>query len=166
MMHAPPSLQTSRGARYCRICGRNDPDSWTCSDCREVARLIPQIPAPLVLIVDGSYRRNSREAGAGLILVHGSLTGDFIAFCACRFMASSSTEAERQAVIRGLRWAPGVPVHTDALNVAHEFARRGENVSWLPLGAVRVPNHQFAHRLSVEGRLAHHPGTPRRSRDR
>ena len=50
------------------------------------------------------------HGGAGLVLVRG---GEILASQACGFRASSSSDAECHAIIRGARWVPGVAIYTD-----------------------------------------------------
>jgi hypothetical protein len=147
-----PTPWRGPGHWNCGICGGDDSDAWTCSGCRSVARLIPTLPGPLYLIVDGSHMPQTKLAGAGLVLVHGSLIGDVVAHCACKFRATNANSAEYHALRRGMLWAPGVPVHTDSRYAVDVFSRRGYDVSWIPHGAIREPNHAMADRLSVVGR--------------
>lgn len=147
----------------CRICGERS-SSRTCDGCGQVAVLVEHILEPMFVIVDGSYLND--HGGAGLVLVVGSLVGDVAASCACRFHACSSAEAEFQAIVRGRRWAPGVPVYSDCEsairgtgNPANERERRRMIVRGTSTSGVhfileqhRKPNHQLAHRLSRVGR--------------
>ena len=138
-------------SQRCRICGRSCGQS-TCDSCAAVAALIPTLDVPLFCIVDGSYY--PQYSGAGLVLVAEHLTGDFIAFCACHFDARSGSEAEVQAVIRGRRWAPGVPIYTDSTTAMKQHDSKSPRALFIA-PECRDPNHSFAHRLSRQARLAH-----------
>lgn len=114
--------------------------------------------ANLVLIVDGSFvphdrgvRRSSGWGGAGLVLVRGGIRGEILASRACGFLAESSTDAERHAIIRGARWAPGVMIYTDARDLPALLGIPTLNVKFLPAQHLAAA-HDLAHRLSVEGR--------------
>lgn len=133
----------------CPICG-----DWrsptTCADCARVAALIPTLSYPLFCIVDGGWHH--QWSGAGLVLVADHLRGDFVAFCACRFDARSSSEAEIEAVRRGRLWAPGVQVFTDSFTAIRQTATKDFRACFIdPI--CREPNHSYAHRLSRQGRL-------------
>lgn len=91
------------------------------------------------------------HGGAGLVLV--TSTGVVIATRSCAFAADNSSEAERQAVIRGARWASGVTIYTDSEStcVAAASSNKALDVRFLPEAARTMP-HEIAHTLSVEGR--------------
>jgi hypothetical protein len=103
----------------------------------------------LFLIVDGSYL--NRRAGAGLVLVAGSLKGTIVAVRTCSFLAHDAYEAEYQAIVRGRRWAPNVWTYSDNLRAIATAKQRLRNVSWLR-HECRHPHHDLADRLAGEGR--------------
>jgi hypothetical protein len=129
--------------------------------------------ANLALIVDGSYRppvgrEHERRpghsyGGAGLVLVRltGKMTkirkSEVIANRACGFTASSSSEAEFQAVIRGARWAPGVTIYTDCRSTAEYLGHRELCVRYLNLAGGKWRTHDLAHLLSVQGQCRDAP---------
>lgn len=133
----------------CRICGERSTSS-TCGRCAAIAALVARIDDKLLVIVDGSF--HDGHGGAGLVLVTGSLTGVVVARCACRFHARSSAEAEFQAIVRGRRWAPGVPVYSDCLAAISGAQGGGRSAVYWIQPAQREPNHGIAHRLSRVGR--------------
>lgn len=147
--------------KLCRICGemvelarQNAGPRVTCASCAQIATLIPTWIADgerLSVIVDGSYARGL--GGAGLVLVSGSLRGEVIAHCSCVFKAAHSDEAEFQAIVRGRRWAPGVPLWSDC-DGAIRRARRDGAIATFIEDRWRKPNHDLAHDLSVQGRQA------------
>jgi hypothetical protein len=106
------------------------------------------------------------HGGAGLVLatvVVGPIVGTILAMRSCAFTVDNSSEAELQAVIRGARWAPGVPIYTDSESTcwAATSSNRDLDVRFLTEN-VRGPAHAKAHELSVEGRLrcANHAAVP------
>ncbi len=82
--------------------------------------------------------------------------GDVLAERACGFLAESSTDAERHAVIRGARWAPGVTIYTDCRELPATLGIPTITVQYLPSGQ-RPAAYAIAHRLSVEGRCRDAP---------
>jgi hypothetical protein len=147
--------------RGCRICGVR---GERCTQCDVGAQLVALHGyANLELIVDGSFvphdhgvRRSSGWGGAGLVLVRGGIHGEILAGQACGFLAASSTDAERHAIIRGARWAPGVVIHTDLRDLPSTLGIPTLNVQWLP-EVQRSTAYDLAHRLSVEGRCRDAP---------
>lgn len=145
----------------CAVCGIDGVNKRDvkCGACAEVADLCLTIVGRLFVICDGSYDDAfPGEAGAGLVLAWGNPRADFLALCACRFRAPSSTQAELGAIRRAALWAPGALVLNDCDQMVAKARRDGvRSVVWLRHGA-RKPNHHFAHRLAQEGRLAHRAG--------
>lgn len=158
-----------------------------CTECAFGAKLVAlHGTAALTLAVDGSFatslqdgadlslrdnsslssRDNSGHSlpnssvgygGAGLVLVRGA---EILAARPCGFQASSSSDAEFQAVIRGARWAPGVPIYTDARELPAKMTLVNPDliVRYLRRGGKR-PAYALAHRLSIEGRCRAAPQT-------
>jgi hypothetical protein len=96
------------------------------------------------------------HGGAGLVLatiIVGPIAGEVLATRSCAFVADNSSEAELQAVIRGARWVPGVPIYTDSESTcwAAISSNRDLDVRFLSEND-RRPAHAKAHELSVEGR--------------
>lgn len=148
--------------RGCRVCGIR---GESCAGCGVGAQIVAQHGAAgLVLIVDGSFvphekgaRRSSGWGGAGLVLTRGGIHGKVLADRACGFLAQSSTDAERHAIIRGARWAPGVEIYTDCRELPIALAEIPTlRVQYLPPGR-RSAVHARAHLLSVEGRCRDAP---------
>jgi hypothetical protein len=130
----------------CDICGcPRDDERAVCAGCRAVAELVAISSEQLHLIVDGSYKDG--RGGAGLVLVEGSVRGEVVAYCGCKYQCQSPSQAETIAVQRGQRWAPGVRTWTDS----EAALRHGEDVHFIHPD-FRQPNHALAHRLSVAGR--------------
>jgi hypothetical protein len=155
--------QQRRRDRYrgCSVCGVR---GVQCTECRRGAELVAiHGYANLSLVVDGSFVEASTDdlghGGAGLVLV---LVGndEILASRACGFRASSSSDAEFHAVIRAGRWAPGVPIYTDARDLPAKMIRVNPNlaVHYLDPNA-RKAAYGLAHRLSVEGRCREAPET-------
>lgn len=161
------SQRQRRRDRYrgCRVCGLR---GQHCAECAEGIRLVKEhAEQELCLVVDGSFvpKASDREdranghGGAGLVLVRGPVTtGEVLAARACGFDAVDSSDAEFQAVIRGARWAPGVPIYTDVNTFPGKFAEINPRLVVLHLMShERCPAHHLAHRLSVEGRCRQAP---------
>lgn len=108
---------------------------------------------PLYVVVDGSYHEDDDRGGAGLVLTQGSPEGKVIAFCASSFQCRNSVSAEYQAIVRGLRWAPGAQCMSDCLSAIQRALASGHAASFLP--SDHRTNHSYAHRLSVVGRKRH-----------
>lgn len=122
-----------------------------CAHCRKVTELVARATRRLLLIVDGSYAAG--RGGAGLVLVADHAGGMAVAECSCLFSCRGPDEAEFQAIVRGRRWAPGVPVLSDARGAIQRAHRAGMlEVRYIERGD-RAPNHNRAHNLSVEGRI-------------
>lgn len=152
------SQRQRRRDRYrgCRVCGVRGEQCLQCDAGEQLVALHGY--ANLVLVVDGSFvphdrgvRRSSGWGGAGLVLVRGGIRGEILASRACGFLAESSTDAERHAIIRGARWAPGVVIYTDARDLPTLLGIPTLACNYLPAGQ-RAAAHDLAHRLSVEGR--------------
>jgi hypothetical protein len=142
--------------RGCRICGVRGEQCLQCGGAEQLVALHGY--AHLTLVVDGSFvphdrgvRRSSGWGGAGLVLVRGGIRGEILASRACGFLAETSTDAERHAIIRGARWAPGVVIYTDQRDLPDLLGIPTLDVQYLPAGQ-RTAAHDLAHRLSVEGR--------------
>jgi len=170
------SQRARRRRRYrgCPVCGIR---GVQCVECGHGAELVAlHGPAELTLTVDGSFvpflqdvdgpsrdnsdhclRDNGGHGGAGLVLARGA---EILATRACGFHASSSSDAEYQAVIRGARWAPDVPIYTDARELPSKMVlvNPGLNVRYLGPGKRHAP-YMLAHRLSIEGRCRGAPMT-------
>lgn len=86
------------------------------------------------------------------MLVRGA---EILASRACGFLAESSSDAERHAIVRGARWAPGVAIYTDARQLP-DLKTPSLVVHYLPPER-RTAAHYLAHRLSVEGRCRDAP---------
>jgi len=145
--------------RGCRVCGLRDRQCTECDLGKELVKLHGSVN--LALFVDGSFV-GSRDGdlghgGAGLVLV---LVNEIVASRACGFRAEGSADAELHAVIRAWRWAPSVPIYTDARDLPEKVARSNPHivVSYLPFEK-RGAAHALAHRLSVEGRCREAPET-------
>lgn len=108
----------------------------------------------MVVVVDGSHG-DGDYCGAGLVLVKGGPLGEVVDSTYCVFRCSCSGEAERQAIIRGAAWAPGVVVYSDNKSVSTSSQTMNRAVRYLRHrpGWGRGKAHQLAHRLSVKGRL-------------
>lgn len=157
------SQRQRRRDRYrgCRVCGVR---GVQCTECGLGEQLVTAHgPTSLVLVVDGSFVASPQEplghggAGLVLVLVHGS---KILASRACGFRASSSSDAEFHAVIRAARWAPGVPIYTDARELPAKMARVNPGLAVHYLGPrERRDAYVLAHRLSIEGRCLAAPET-------
>lgn len=161
------SQRQRRRDRYrgCRVCGLRGEH---CAECDEGIRLVrAHAGQELSLVVDGSFvplapdraDRAIGHGGAGLVLVLGPvMTGEVLASRACGFDAVDSSDAECHAVIRGARWAPGVPIYTDVNTFPSKFAEINPKlVVHHLMSHERCPAHHLAHRLSVEGRCRQAP---------
>ena len=133
-----------------------------CTECGLGKRLVTlHGPGKLTLVVDGSFVAFSQDrgghGGAGLVLIQGD---EILASRACGFRAVSSSDAEFQAVIRAARWAPGVPIYTDARELPAKMTGVNPHlvVHYLVSGR-RGAGYALAHRLSIEGRCRLAPGT-------
>lgn len=135
----------------CRICGIAGKDF--CDDCLTIRELVSRYdPGDLLLVVDGSYQGyNGRESacGAGLVLAtaHDEAV---IATCVAEFRASNSVEAEYQAIIRGLYWAPVHAVWSNCDAAITRAVSRGIPAYFLEK-ELRDPLHHLAHRLADIG---------------
>lgn len=120
-----------------------------------------RVDAAMELALTGTVSRDvgPGHGGAGLVLA--TPTGEILASRACAFPAADSDEAERQAVIRGalwVRWARGIAIYTDSQSTwrvatsVNVVARGFNDVRYLRKHE-RGAAHEFAHQLSVEGRL-------------
>lgn len=141
--------------RGCRVCGEPG-DQKRCADCWAVSGLIGFASH---LIVDGSFlsitgeRTDSGQGygGAGLVLV--GAHGVVLASRSCGFGATSSSDAEEHAIVRGGRWAPGLRIYTDAENTAGRLRISNPKIDVRFLDrSDRGEAYRLAHRLSVEGR--------------
>jgi len=156
------SQRQRRRSRYrgCRVCGVRGEQ---CTECGLAAEIVAIYGcAHLRVVVDGSYVEPREggalgHGGAGLVLVRAE---EILASRACGFSAESSSDAERHAVIRAGRWAPGVAIYTDSRDLPDQIARSspGLAVRYLPPER-RTAAHALAHRLSVEGRCRESPET-------
>jgi len=135
-------------ARYAALRGRivTDHPDW---DAGAV-----EVELASALGVDVTVDEGPGHGGAGLVLV--GAAGTVLAARSCAFPATSSSDAEFQAVVRGARWAPGAVIHTDSESTcwATISSNRNLDVRFLP-ERDRGDAHALAHRLSVEGRLRH-----------
>lgn len=161
-----PSQRTRRRGRYrgCFVCGLRGAQ---CTECGLGSKLVALHGlTDLALVVDGSFvdplqtspQDGSGHGGAGLVLLRGK---EVLASRACGFSATSLSDAELHAAIRGARWAPGVPIYTDA----RELPAKMTLVNSTLVVHYLVPErrgvaHALAHRLSIEGRCRVAPLTP------
>lgn len=161
------SQRQRRRDRYrgCRICGMRDVECTECNLGRQLVAVHGY--ASLSLVVDGSFVESQRNdeiglghGGAGLVLIYGK---EIVASRACGFRTANSSDAELQAVIRGGRWAPGVTVYTDAIDLPIKMIRINPDlaVHYLDPKSRRAHADAYvlAHRLSVEGRCREAPET-------
>lgn len=158
-----PSQRRRRRDRYrgCRVCGVR---GIHCTECSRAAQVVKdRRGADLALVVDGSFVASSNSGslghgGAGLVLVHGE---EVLAARACGFRTESSSAAEFQAVVRGARWAPDVPIYTDVRDLPDQMAQVNRRlvVHYLDPNRRRPDAYALAHRLSVEGRCRDAPET-------
>ena len=143
--------------RGCRVCGVR---GTHCIECDLGAQIVAIYGyASLSLVVDGSFVQhdNVGHGGAGLVLVRDD---EILASRACRFRASSSSDAELHAVIRASRWAHGVTIYTDARELPVKMARVNPDLGVLYMEPnKRSEAYALAHRLSVEGRCREAPET-------
>jgi hypothetical protein len=155
------SQRARRRDRYrgCSVCGLRGAQ---CAECGLGKRLVSlHGPRKLTLVVDGSFVASPQDSeghgGAGLVLIQGD---EILASRACGFRAVSSSDAEFQAVIRAARWAPGVPIYTDARELPAKMTVVNPHlvVHYLVSGR-RGVGYALAHRLSIEGRCRLAPGT-------
>ena len=155
------SQRARRRDRYrgCPVCGLRGAQ---CTECDLGKRLVSlHGTGKLTLVADGSFVDSSQDSGghggAGLVLIQGD---EILASRACGFQAVNSSDAEFQAVIRAARWAPGVPIYTDARELPGKMM--GVNpclvVHYLAPGR-RGEGYVLARRLSIEGRCRLAPGT-------
>jgi hypothetical protein len=156
------SQRQRRRDRYrgCRVCGVQ---RVHCTECDLGARIVAVHGyARLSLVVDGSYVASPRgetlgHGGAGLVIVSGD---EILASRACGFRAESSSDAEYHAVIRAARWAPGVAIYTDAVDLPDKMIRVNPSLDVYYLDPNdRRGAYALAHRLSVEGRCREAPET-------
>jgi hypothetical protein len=161
------------GQPSCEVCGwstRRDNGEMVCPGCLRVTRLIRSFDDLLFLIVDGSFRggrpksASSAFGGAGLVLVAGSLTGEVVAQRACRFRSSNSTESEREAIVRGQKWAPNVATYSDCEDAIIRARQTRANVFWL--SPLLRKHHQLAHELANAGRVDLYRSDVRQQRTR
>jgi hypothetical protein len=174
------SQRARRRGRYrgCPVCGLRGSQ---CTECALGAKLVAlHGVTDLALVVDGSFvasmqvdgssmihpqvdgssmihPQDSGHGGAGLVLLRGK---EVLASRACGFSATSSSDAELHAVIRAARWAPGVPIYTDAreLPAKMTLVNPALVVHYLAPGRRGVA-YALAHRLSIEGRCRVAPQT-------
>lgn len=137
--------------RRCNICGY--PGKKHCDACMRVREIaLAAEPESLVLVVDGSVDNHGnisgpRRAGAGLVLARAE-DEVVIAMCAAAFYAKNNCQAEREAVARGLAWAPVERAWTDYEALVSEELP----CMWIPPD-LRDPLHSLAHRLANAARL-------------
>jgi hypothetical protein len=164
------SQRARRRGRYrgCPVCGLRGSQ---CTECALGAKLVALHGlTDLALVADGSFvaspqvdgsstipLQDSGHGGAGLVLLRGK---EVLASRACGFSATSSSDAELHAVIRAARWAPGVPIYTDAreLPAKMTLVNPALVVHYLAPGR-RGLAYALAHRLSIEGRCRVAPQT-------
>lgn len=151
-----PSLtQRLRGRKGCKVCGFQGVGSDTC--CPSV--LVD--PREHVVVVDGGFSSmDSRRrygmhemghGGAGLVIVR-CRDGEVIATRSCGFECADSAMAEREAILRGARFAPRLAVLTDSESHACDVARREWNVAIEYVPRERRTSHfDLAHHLARVG---------------
>jgi hypothetical protein len=158
-----------RRHRGCWVCGKrfikdhslSTALRHTCQECLEGRTLLLSITLDtFFLIVDGSFvpwngerdARTNGAAGAGLVLVN-STTNEIVAKRSCGFEARHSNDAERQAVIRGARWIPGVVIYTDSEGMITKLRNETlRDIRFLPRPWRGLHTYGLAHQLSVQGR--------------
>lgn len=106
-----------------------------------------------VLIVDGSFTmypkpKGHAQAGAGLVLARED-TESVVACCSASFLATSSDDAEYEAIRRGNLWAPLGVVWSDNATAI----RASNGLACYIRPQYRDPLHHLAHRLANIGRL-------------
>lgn len=144
----------------CRVCG--EPDTSHCSSCKLVSELVTFYePGSLLLIVDGSIdtqnsvgKKRAYAAGAGLVLAR-AVDEVVIAVCAAEFDAKNNNEAEFQAIVRGLRWAPGLVAWSDSTCAVAKAVSNKLNAQFIP-DELRDPLHHLSHRLANAARQRDH----------
>lgn len=165
-----PRQRARRRDRYrgCPVCGLRGSQ---CTECGLGAKLVALHGlTDLALVVDGSFvaplqvdessvvpPQDRGHGGAGLVLLRSK---EVLASRACGFSATSSSDAELHAVIRAARWAPGVPIYTDARELPAKMALVNPSlvVHYLAPGRRGIA-YALAHRLSIEGRCGVAPQT-------
>lgn len=146
------------GVRFVKDRSLPEAAMHTCPQCAPYP-ILADFADRYCLIVDGSFlqlsgRRDVNElghGGAGLVLV--GPDDRLMGGKACGFDATSSSDAELQAMKRGARWAPHVCILTD--DQGQSSRRVGEmrrEIRWLP-GRQRSKYFEMAHELSVQGRI-------------
>jgi ribonuclease HI len=144
----------------CVVCGITSHGKERCQDCREVHHFVTQLTlsqrADYVLVVDGSFTshpvgKGHRSAGAGLVLAR-EYDEVVVACCAASFSTTSSNCAELEAILRGLKWAPGVTVWSDSKPIVKQCKMRKWPVFEIKK-ELRDPLHHLAHKLANIGRL-------------
>ena len=98
--------------------------------------------------MDGSHTPGTSQAGAGLVLAR-EVDEAVIAACSASFSASDTNDAEYQAILRGIKWAPLAYAWSDN-DVA--LVQAGSLGRFIPQD-MRDPLHYLAHRLANIGRL-------------
>lgn len=143
----------------CIACNTSGHPQSRCAACQEVLELVHAYgPSSLILVVDGSVstdgmeRKNKRprNAGAGLVLAR-AYDEVIVAVCAVSMLAKSSVEAEYQAIVHGLQWAPVGLAWSDNQAAIDEAQRTGHDAQWLPFD-MRDPLHNIAHHLANAAR--------------
>lgn len=135
----------------CCVCGIEG--TTYCDDCQAVSALVNQYePGELLLVVDGGYQGYSGRksaCGAGLVLAtaHDEAV---IATCVAAFSGKNSVEAEYQAIVRGLKWAPVHAVWSDCAAAIHRAVMNGLPAYFIEK-ELRDPLHHLAHRLAEIG---------------
>ena len=127
-----------------------------CTSCCQVLEIVLDAePGSLLLVVDGSVnsteRKNIKQAGAGLVLADAE-TEAVIAYCTPSFQAHNACEAEYQAIVRGLRWAPVEVAWSDCKEAIEMALSSSHPASWISF-ELREPLHNFAHKLANAIRL-------------
>ena len=142
----------------CIVCGI-ETDKRRCRPCHEVfnfvSRLTPQLVPDYIVIVDGSVGPTDTghaDAGAGLVLAR-EYNESVVACVACAFKATSSDDAELEAIKRATWWAPLDFVWSDNKNAINIFnSIYGVSSAKYIRPHMRDPLHNLAHRLANIGR--------------
>ena len=135
----------------CLVCGLPNTERY-CASCQEIRALVrASDPTDMLMVVDGSFqhgddRRKPAPGGAGLVLARAS-DEVVIAVCSAEFLAWTPSGAERQAIYRAARLAPGVTIWSDCQGEILKAQRLGYLVHFLA-PELRDPLHNLAHRLA------------------
>lgn len=142
----------------CRACNRGALARFcdACAIIREYVRAHSR--GSFMVIVDGSYR--DRRGGAGFVLTMKEAPDIIIATSSAGFASQSSSDAEYQAAVRGLRWAAGdvadVICYSDCITAVARAQTDGHRVKYLAKEH-RTRCHSRAHQLANQSRKERTP---------